>query len=525
MRNLSFATKLYLGLIPLAVMGVCVAFLTWGGLRDNSAALVRAHQIKTLAVTSLSHLLTQDDASKAIIIDPGSIVGPPGERKIAAYDANLAVLKEMEGLVPPGSATQKLIAQLNELDAQTLRPLDTELLEAVAEEKADKAKQIYFTKYVPARDKYEATLRQIIALADESTGTAAAQMKQRNRHSFTTITAALGVGALCVAAVMIWVGITLSRQLKSIATNLRASAGMLADGSEEYSTTSQSLASGASQQAASLEETSASLEEIASMIKRTSAGAQTAKDLGNQTRSAAETGATDMQAMSQAMDAIKSSSDNIAKIVKSIDEIAFQTNLLALNAAVEAARAGEAGAGFAVVADEVRALAQRSAQSARETTSKIEDSIEKSRRGVVLSEKVANSLTQIVTKARQMDDLIGEIATASSEQTQGIGQISAAVSSMDGTTQIAAANARQLATSASGLQTQSGVLTEVVTQLDRLVGGNGASEATATLDSLPSDKQKSSSQSNIETPDVDDPAAAFMAANKAKPRSAQLLGK
>jgi methyl-accepting chemotaxis protein len=207
------------------------------------------------------------------------------------------------------------------------------------------------------------------------------------------------------------------------------------------------------------------------MIKRTSAGAQTAKDLGNQTRAAAEVGATDMHAMSQAMDAIKSSSDNIAKIVKSIDEIAFQTNLLALNAAVEAARAGEAGAGFAVVADEVRALAQRSAQSARETTTRIEDSIEKSRRGVELSQKVAGSLTQIVTKARQMDELIGEIAVASNEQNQGIGQISSAISSMDGTTQIAAANARDLATSATELHTQSGVLNAAVTQLDQLVGG------------------------------------------------------
>jgi hypothetical protein len=479
MRKLSFATKLYLGLIPLAVMGICVAFLTWRGLRDNSAELVRAHQIKTLAVTSLAHLLAQDDASKAIVIDPGNIVGPAGERKIAAYDANLEVLKQMESLVPPKSETQKLIAQLNELDAKTLRPLDTELLEAVAEEKSDKAKQIYFQRYVPERNKYETSLRRIIELADQATVTATSQMKQRNRRSFAIITGALLVGLLGVTGVTIGVGIALTRQLKRLAANLRSGAGKLASSSEEYSAASQSLAAGASEQAASLEETSASLEEIASMIKRSSVGAQTAKDLGNQTRGAAEAGATDMQAMSQAMDDIKSSSDNIAKIVKTIDEIAFQTNLLALNAAVEAARAGEAGAGFAVVADEVRALAQRSAQSARETTSKIEDCISKSRRGVDLSQKVAGSLSQIVVKARQMDELIGEIAGASSEQHQGISQISTAVTHMDGTTQVAANNARQLAQSASELQAQSGVLNVAVVQLDQLVGGTSDSSGKA----------------------------------------------
>lgn len=488
MKNLSFATKLYLGLIPLAAMTVCVAFMTWSGLRDNSTELVKAHQLKTLAVTSLGHLLEQDDASKAMIIDPACMTGPPGQRKIAAYDANLEVLKEMATLVPPASKTRGLITALNELDAKTLRPLDTELLEAVAEEKSDQAKKIYFTKYVPQRDKYEATLRQIIESAEQTTVAATAQMKHRNRRSFSAITAALIIGLLCVTGVTVGVGLNLTRQLKRVAASLRTGAYRLSHGSEEYSTTSESLASGASEQAAALEETSASLEEIASMIKRTSASAQTAKDLGNQTRSAAEAGATDMQAMSQAMDAIKSSSDNIAKIVKTIDEIAFQTNLLALNAAVEAARAGEAGAGFAVVADEVRALAQRSAQSARETTGKIEDSIEKSRRGVELSQKVAGGLTQIVTKARQMDELISEIAVASNEQNQGIGQISAAVSNMDGTTQLTATNARHLADSATDLHAQSTVLNEAVTQLDQLVGGGNAttsSEADATQTNLP----------------------------------------
>ena len=116
-------------------------------------------------------------------------------------------------------------------------------------------------------------------------------------------------------------------------------------------------------------------------------------------------GVTDMQSMSAAMDAIKVSSDDIAKIIKTIDEIAFQTNILALNAAVEAARAGEAGMGFAVVADEVRNLAQRSAQAAKETAAKIEGAINKTAQGVQINGKVAAALNDIVTKARQVDEL------------------------------------------------------------------------------------------------------------------------
>jgi methyl-accepting chemotaxis protein len=181
-----------------------------------------------------------------------------------------------------------------------------------------------------------------------------------------------------------------------------------------------------------------------------------------------------MQTMSASMDAIKASSDDVAKIIKTIDEIAFQTNILALNAAVEAARAGEAGMGFAVVAEEVRNLAQRSAQAAKETAAKIEGAISRTGQGVEISRKVAEALNEIVTKARQVDELAAEVASASNEQTQGISQLNTAVSQMDKVTQSNAASAEESAAAAEQLNAQAYSMKESVGRLLDLVGGQSA---------------------------------------------------
>ncbi len=266
---------------------------------------------------------------------------------------------------------------------------------------------------------------------------------------------------------------------------LDAVSGQTTAAAAEVSASGQELADGASRQAAALEETSATLEEISSMTKRNSEHALHAKDLSAQTRHAAEQGTSRMAGMQEAMNEIKASSDNIAKIVKSIDEIAFQTNILALNAAVEAARAGEAGAGFAVVAEEVRALAQRSAHAARETAEKIEDSIHKSEQGVQLSTAVAESFQDIAAKARQMDDLVAEIATASHEQSQGVGQVSSAIADMDKVTQSNAATAEESASAAEELNQQAHSIHDLIKSFHDLVGGSAAPVAGAGTPRLP----------------------------------------
>ena len=192
---------------------------------------------------------------------------------------------------------------------------------------------------------------------------------------------------------------------------------------------------------------------------------------GGQTSNAAESGKEQVAKMTEAMNAIKQSSDGVEKIIKVIDNIAFQTNLLALNAAVEAARAGESGQGFAVVADEVRNLAHRSAAAAKETSDMVADSILKANNGVIISKEVAETFNQIVDKVHKVDALIGEIVSASREQTQGITQIDTALGQIDKATQATAASADNLATAAGGLGNQVEMLEQVVDELEALLGG------------------------------------------------------
>jgi methyl-accepting chemotaxis protein len=282
----------------------------------------------------------------------------------------------------------------------------------------------------------------------------------------------LGLGAIALCAGVVWLLTgNLVRAVRGVAMSLRSGAEQTTAAADQVSANSQSLAGGASEQAAALEETSASLEEMSSMTRRNAENAQKVNELGKQARAAADKGASDMHAMNGAMETIKASSDDIAKIIKTIDEIAFQTNILALNAAVEAARAGEAGMGFAVVADEVRNLAQRSAQAAKETAAKIQGAIQNTAQGVEISSKVAQTLNEIVDKVRHVDELAAEVATASSEQTQGITQINTAVAQMDKVTQSNAASAEESAAAAQELSAQAEAMNQSVAGLLTLVGG------------------------------------------------------
>ena len=245
-----------------------------------------------------------------------------------------------------------------------------------------------------------------------------------------------------------------NEDLNRIVGEILAATEQIAAGSGQVSSSSQSLSQGATESAASLEEITSSMTEMASQTKLNAENSTQANQLAGEARKAAETGNDQMEKMMIAMGEINQAGQNISKIIKVIDEIAFQTNLLALNAAVEAARAGRHGKGFAVVAEEVRNLAARSAKAAKETAELIEGSVAKTENGTEIAAQTAESLQAIVTAITKATDLVGEIAAASNEQAQGISQVNEGLSQIDQVTQTNTANAEEGAAAAEELSSQ-----------------------------------------------------------------------
>jgi methyl-accepting chemotaxis protein len=246
--------------------------------------------------------------------------------------------------------------------------------------------------------------------------------------------------------------------------------------SEQISSGSQSLATATNEQASSLEEVSSTVEELSSMTDQNATNSSEAKGLADRARDTAVKGKQSMERLASAIGRIKESADQTAKIVKTIDEIAFQTNLLALNAAVEAARAGDAGKGFAVVAEEVRSLAQRSADAAKNTAGLIEGSVKNAESGVNLSQEVSTQLEQIVDGSTKVNDIVSEIAVASSEQAKGISQINQAITQVNHVTQQNAANSEESASAAEQLSAQAQELGQMVSAF-RLAESDGEAPA------------------------------------------------
>jgi len=281
---------------------------------------------------------------------------------------------------------------------------------------------------------------------------------------------------IVMAALAYLIRLLVIRPVNSIIGELSESADQVASASTQVSAASQSLAEATSEQAAGVEETSASIEEIASMTMQNADNSQQARQLSNETWTSINDANTSMSSIMKSMQEISQASEETAKIIKTIDEIAFQTNLLALNAAVEAARAGEAGAGFAVVADEVRNLAIRAAEAARNTATMIEGTVSKVKEGHELVRKTGEEFKTVGTGSRKVVDLVGEIAAASNEQSQGIKQINTAIQEMDKTIQQNAANAEESASASEELSAQAMQMRQYVGKLETLISGKSKKE-------------------------------------------------
>jgi methyl-accepting chemotaxis protein len=237
-------------------------------------------------------------------------------------------------------------------------------------------------------------------------------------------------------------------QVANVAEQVAAAATQIREGS-------QSLSQGSADSASSLEEVSSSLQEMASMARQNAMDAKTAREVSEGARGSAARGVESMRRLSESIERIRTSSDATARIVKTIDEIAFQTNLLALNAAVEAARAGDAGKGFAVVAEEVRNLALRCAEAARNTSKLIEESVQNAVGGVALNQETMKHLAEIHEHTQKVTVVMGEIAAASERQSLGVSQITTAVEHLNQVTQQVAAGAEESAGAAEELSSRS----------------------------------------------------------------------
>jgi methyl-accepting chemotaxis protein len=376
--------------------------------------------------------------------------------------------------------------KLDELKATTTQEVN---LKQIAECRADGAEYAkcmddYLTNWLAREELGKA--RNVVANAVLDAAKTTAQVALKDTQDMTqeassslstaTLTMIIGLSVGTVIGIFLAIFITrsITKPINRIIAGLTEGAEQVSSASGQVSAASQSLAQGATEQAAGLEETSSSLEEMSSMTKQNADNAQQANSLAAEAKKAANNGSEAMGRMAGAIEDIKKSSDETAKIIKVIDEIAFQTNLLALNAAVEAARAGEAGKGFAVVAEEVRNLAMRSAEAAKNTSNLIEQSVNNSRNGVQICGEVKKSLDEIVGSIGKTTDLVGEIAAASNEQAQGIGQVNTAVSQMDKVTQQNAANAEESASASEELSAQAESMAQIVDELVTLVNGSSA---------------------------------------------------
>ena len=270
---------------------------------------------------------------------------------------------------------------------------------------------------------------------------------------------------------------TMRDSLARIVGDVRKGTDSIASASSQIAAGNMDLSSRTEEQASSLEETASSMEELTSTVQQNADNARQANGLAATASEVAERGGMVVSQVVDTMASINSSSNKIVDIISVIDGIAFQTNILALNAAVEAARAGEQGRGFAVVASEVRTLAQRSAAAAKEIKLLIDDSVAKVDTGAKLVDNAGATMDEIVASVRRVTDIMGEISSASAEQTSGIEQINMAVTQMDQVTQQNASLVEEAAAAAESLQEQAGKLAKLVSVFT--LGGEAQASAPA----------------------------------------------
>lgn len=473
-KNLKINQKLYVLIIMAAFFVALVGLVGFFFVKQGADKTNVMYKDRLVPITYLSDMRENANANMANLLS--MILEDNAKNRQVYYDDlqnRLAATKELISKYEAGKlSTEEKSALSDYKDAlDKYVKVRTKVINLARAGKSNVAWEVYHNEALPVFKTYVSYIGKLADINEKI----ADDIDNQNEKDATTATVMMLAIGFAALGLLIFMGLMISNM---ITRPIQFAIGTLTEGTNEVSAASsqvaaasQQLAEGTSEQAAAVQETSSTLEETSSMVHQNRENTQQAAVLAKQAKQFAEKSNTEMGKMMHSMEELKSSSNEIAKIIKVIDEIAFQTNLLSLNAAVEAARAGDAGKGFAVVAEEVRNLAQRSAQAAKDTAVIIESNINLSDNGVDIARNVRESVGSIDEQAKKVSDLLDEISVATNEQAQGVEQISKAVSQMEIVLSTNAQTAEEAAAASKTLEDQAVNVKEIVNSLIALVEG------------------------------------------------------
>jgi methyl-accepting chemotaxis protein len=511
-KQMKVGTRLIAGFLSLAILGAVVALIgifNMSRMNDGASDLYQKELLGVSYVKEANiNLIYIGRAVRNVLLAASE---KDRQAAVSMIEASRTRLKDNLDKARPLFYSQNGKRMFGELD-ERLREYDTLLAESTKRALADPLQEnrgtvdYVFNTFAPKAGWIDDRMTELTVLKEKNAQDAAAQSTDLYRSSrllmlmlvLGSAVAGLGLGVVLtrgltrqlggepayasdiasrIAAGDLTVAVDLRQgdsdsmlfAMKTMRDSLAAIVGQVRAGTDTIASASSQIASGnldlssrTEEQASSLEETASSMEELTSTVKQNADNARQANQLASSASEVAERGGAVVSQVVDTMASINDSSKKIVDIIGVIDGIAFQTNILALNAAVEAARAGEQGRGFAVVASEVRTLAQRSAAAAKEIKQLIGDSVSKVDAGAKLVDHAGTTMTEIVASVRRVTDIMGEITSASQEQTAGIEQINVAVSQMDQVTQQNASLVEEAAAAAESMQEQAARLAQVV---------------------------------------------------------------